>query len=186
MAPEQIQYINAHGTSTPLNDKGETKAVKTAFGEHAKNLMMSSTKSMTGNLLGASGAVEAMVTALAVCHDFAPATVNFKVPDEECDLDIVPNEGRNVTIEYFEDIREIKKYIQYVWLTYYTYLTVNLCNILHINFGYTQVLFVGSVPRINCLIANVSKHIYLLYISFIGLALQLLYPTHNHWSLIVA
>ena len=98
--PEQIQYINAHGTSTPLNDKGETRAVKLAFGEHAKKLMMSSTKSMTGHLLGASGAVEALVTTLAVKNDFVPATVNYQVPDEECDLDIVPNEGRNAEIEY--------------------------------------------------------------------------------------
>ncbi len=98
--PEQIQYINAHGTSTPLNDKGETRAVKTAFGEHAEHLMMSSTKSMTGHLLGASGAVEAIVTTLAVQNDFAPATINYQVPDEECDLDIVPNEGRNAVIEY--------------------------------------------------------------------------------------
>ena len=98
--PEQIQYINAHGTSTPLNDKGETRAVKLAFGDHAKKLMMSSTKSMTGHLLGASGAVEALVTALAVQNNFAPATINYHVPDEECDLDIVPNVGRNVEIEY--------------------------------------------------------------------------------------
>ena len=98
--PEQIQYINAHGTSTPLNDKGETRAVKLAFGAHAKKLMMSSTKSMTGHLLGASGAVEAIVTTLAVQNDFAPATINYQVPDEECDLDIVPNIGRNIEIEY--------------------------------------------------------------------------------------
>ena len=98
--PTQIQYINAHGTSTPLNDKGETRAVKTAFGDHARKLMMSSTKSMTGHLLGASGAVEALITALAVQNDFAPATINYQVPDEECDLDMVPNEGRNVEIEY--------------------------------------------------------------------------------------
>ncbi len=98
--PEQIQYINAHGTSTPLNDKGETRAVKTAFGEHAAHLMMSSTKSMTGHLLGASGAVEAIVTTLAVQNDFAPATINYQVPDEECNLDIVPNAGRNARIEY--------------------------------------------------------------------------------------
>ena len=97
--PTQIQYINAHGTSTPLNDKGETRAVKTAFGDHARKLMMSSTKSMTGHLLGASGAVEALITALAVQNDFAPATINYQVPDEECDLDMVPNEGRNVEIE---------------------------------------------------------------------------------------
>ena len=98
--PTQIQYINAHGTSTPLNDKGETRAVKTAFGDHAKSLMMSSTKSMTGHLLGASGAVEALITALAVQNNFAPATINYQVPDEECDLDMVPNEGRNAEIEY--------------------------------------------------------------------------------------
>ncbi len=98
--PSRIQYINAHGTSTPLNDKGETRAVKLAFGEHAKNLMMSSTKSMTGHLLGASGAVEAIVTTLAVQNNFAPATINYQVPDEECDLDIVPNVGRSVEIEY--------------------------------------------------------------------------------------
>lgn len=98
--PEQVQYINAHGTSTPLNDKGETRAVKIAFGDHAKKLMMSSTKSMTGHLLGASGAVEAMITTLAVQNNFAPATINYQQPDEECDLDIVPNVGRNVEIEY--------------------------------------------------------------------------------------
>lgn len=98
--PSQIQYINAHGTSTPLNDKGETRAVKLAFGDNAKNLMMSSTKSMTGHLLGASGAIEAIITTLAVQNDFAPATINYQQPDEECDLDIVPNEGRNVEIEY--------------------------------------------------------------------------------------
>lgn len=98
--PAQVQYINAHGTSTPLNDKGETRAVKLAFGEHAKNLMMSSTKSMTGHLLGASGAVEAVITTLAVQNNFAPATINYQQPDEDCDLDIVPNEGRNVEIEY--------------------------------------------------------------------------------------
>ncbi len=98
--PAQIQYINAHGTSTPLNDKGETRAVKIAFGEQAKNLMMSSTKSMTGHLLGASGAIEAIITTLAVQNNFAPATINYQVPDEECDLDIVPNVGRNAEIEY--------------------------------------------------------------------------------------
>ena len=98
MSAEAIDYINAHGTSTHLNDSGETKAIKLAFGEHAKNLMVSSTKSMTGHLLGGAGAVEAIFTTLAVYHDFAPATINYKVPDEECDLDIVPNMGRNATI----------------------------------------------------------------------------------------
>lgn len=98
--PEDIGYINAHGTSTHLNDAGETAAIKTAFGDHAKKLMVSSTKSMTGHLLGGSGAVEAVFTAMAVYDGFIPATINYKVPDEECDLDIVPNEGRNVQVEY--------------------------------------------------------------------------------------
>lgn len=100
IAPEKVNYINAHGTSTPLNDKGETRAVKLAFGEHAKHLFMSSTKSMTGHLLGAGGAVEAVLTTLAVQNNFAPATINYQVPDEECDLNIVPNKGRNIEIEY--------------------------------------------------------------------------------------
>lgn len=98
MKPEDIDYINAHGTSTHLNDSGETKAIKLAFGDHAKNLMVSSTKSMTGHLLGGAGAVEAIFTCLALYHDFVPATIHYQVPDEECDLDIVPNEGRNCTI----------------------------------------------------------------------------------------
>ena len=98
--PENIDYINAHGTSTPLNDKGETKAVKLAFGEHANHVMMSSTKSMTGHLLGASGAVEGIITALSVQNDFMPATIGYQVPDENCDLDIVANEGRNMSVNY--------------------------------------------------------------------------------------
>lgn len=97
---EDIDYINAHGTSTPLNDSGETKAVKLAFGEHATKLMMSSTKSMTGHLLGASGAVEAVICTKAVSDGFVPATINYSVPDEECNLDIVPNEGRKCDIKY--------------------------------------------------------------------------------------
>ena len=97
---EQIDYINAHGTSTPMNDKVETMAVKTAFSDAAKTVMMSSTKSMTGHLLGASGAVEAIITALAVKEGYVPATINYRTPDELCDLDIVPNEGRNCDIEY--------------------------------------------------------------------------------------
>lgn len=100
VAPQDIDYINAHGTSTALNDKGETMAVKTAFGEHAKELCMSSIKSMTGHLLGASGAVEAIITALSVQNDFVPATINYQVPDENCDLDIVPNKGRNQKVRY--------------------------------------------------------------------------------------
>ena len=98
--PENIDYINAHGTSTPLNDKGETKAVKLALGEHADHVMMSSTKSMTGHLLGASGAVEGIITALSVQNDFVPATIGHQVPDENCDLDIVANEGRNAAVNY--------------------------------------------------------------------------------------
>lgn len=98
--PEDIGYINAHGTSTHLNDSGETKAIKAAFGEHAGKLMVSSTKSMTGHLLGGSGAVEAVLTTMAVYDGYIPATINYKVPDCECDLDIVPNEGRKVQVEY--------------------------------------------------------------------------------------
>ena len=98
MAAEDIDYINAHGTSTHLNDSGETKAIRKAFGAHADKLMVSSTKSMTGHLLGGSGAVEAVFTTLAVQNDFVPATVNYQVPDEECDLDIVPNEGRKAVV----------------------------------------------------------------------------------------
>ncbi|MBE5926282.1 MAG: beta-ketoacyl-[acyl-carrier-protein] synthase II [Lachnospiraceae bacterium] len=96
----KISYINAHGTSTPMNDKGETRAVKLAFVDASNSVMMSSTKSMTGHLLGASGAIEAIITTLAVKEGFVPATINYSVPDEECDLDIVANEGRNVEIEY--------------------------------------------------------------------------------------
>ncbi len=98
MVAEDIDYINAHGTSTHLNDSGETKAIRKAFGAHAEKLMVSSTKSMTGHLLGGSGAVEAIFTTLAVQNDFVPATVNYQVPDEECDLDIVPNEGRKAVV----------------------------------------------------------------------------------------
>ena len=88
--PEEITYINAHGTSTHLNDSSETQAVKTALGEAASNVMVSSTKGHTGHLLGAAGGVEAVVCAKAVEEGFVPATINYKVPDEECDLDIVP------------------------------------------------------------------------------------------------
>jgi len=98
--PEEVGYINAHGTSTPLNDAGETKAIKKAFGDHAYKLMVSSTKSMTGHLLGGAGAVEGIISAMALKEGFIPATINYKVPDEACDLDIVPNEGRNVQVEY--------------------------------------------------------------------------------------
>ena len=100
ITPDRIDYINAHGTSTPLNDKGETKAVKLAFGEAAGKVMISSTKSMTGHLLGASGAVEGVITVLSVQNDFVPATINYREPDEECDLDIVPNEGRKTKVNF--------------------------------------------------------------------------------------
>ena len=97
---EDVDYINAHGTSTHLNDAGETAAVKTVFGEHAYRLMMSSTKSMTGHMLGAAGAVEAVFTALALKDGFAPATIHYQVPDPECDLDVVANEGRKADLRY--------------------------------------------------------------------------------------
>ncbi len=100
IAPEDIGYINAHGTSTALNDSGETKAVKAVFGDHAHHLMMSSTKSMTGHLLGASGAVEAIFTAMALSHQFVPATIGYQTPDPDCDLDMVPNTGRTATFDY--------------------------------------------------------------------------------------
>ncbi|MGP4073487.1 beta-ketoacyl-ACP synthase II [Piscibacillus sp. B03] len=91
---EDMDYINAHGTSTELNDKFETNAVKTVFKDHAYNLAMSSTKSMTGHLLGAAGGVEAIITVLSLQNNIMPPTVNYETPDEECDLDYVPNEAR--------------------------------------------------------------------------------------------
>ncbi len=99
LAPETVDYINAHGTSTPMNDACETAAIHTVFGEHAKELMVSSTKSMTGHLLGAAGAVEAILTALALRDGFVPATIGYQTPDPACDLDIVPNEGRTAEIK---------------------------------------------------------------------------------------
>ena len=98
--PEEITYINAHGTSTHLNDSCETEAIKTALGEASKKVMVSSTKGHTGHLLGAAGGVEAVACAKAIEEGFVPATINYKVTDEECDLDIVPNEGRNIEIKY--------------------------------------------------------------------------------------
>lgn len=100
ITPADIGYINAHGTSTPMNDKCETAAIKTVFGDKAKNVMVSSTKSMTGHMLGAAGAVEALICIMALKDGFIPATINYKTPDEECDLDVVPNEGRNLQVEY--------------------------------------------------------------------------------------
>jgi len=98
--PEDIGYINAHGTSTPLNDKSETAAIKTVFGEQAYSIPISSTKSMTGHLLGASGAVEAIVCAKVFQDNILPATINYETPDPDCDLDYVPNQTRSATPEH--------------------------------------------------------------------------------------
>ncbi|MBB1553466.1 MAG: beta-ketoacyl-ACP synthase II [Clostridiales bacterium] len=97
--PEEVDYINAHGTSTHLNDATETKAIKTAFGEHAKKLMVSSTKGNTGHLLGGAGVLEAIISVKAINDSLVPPTINYKVKDEECDLDIVPNEPRKADIK---------------------------------------------------------------------------------------
>ena len=99
ITPEDIEYINAHGTSTSLNDSTETKAIKLALGEASKNVMVSSTKGNTGHLLGAAGAVEAIICTKAIEESIIPPTINYKEKDEECDLDIVPNEVRNKEIK---------------------------------------------------------------------------------------
>ena len=98
--PDQVDYINAHGTSTPYNDKLETLAIKRLFGDHARRLAISSTKSMTGHLLGAAGGLEAGITALVIRHQLIPPTINYETPDPECDLDYVPNTKRAAKVEY--------------------------------------------------------------------------------------
>ena len=99
LTPEDVDYINAHGTSTPAGDVGETHAMKTALGEHAYKIAVSSTKSMTGHMLGAAGGIEAVLTALSVKHQIAPPTINLENQDPECDLDYVPNIARDMKID---------------------------------------------------------------------------------------
>jgi 3-oxoacyl-[acyl-carrier-protein] synthase II len=98
--PQQVDYVNAHGTSTELGDRIETFALKRAFCEHAYKLAVSSTKSMTGHLLGGAGGLEAGITVLALRDQIAPPTINHEVPDPECDLDYVPNQARPMKIDY--------------------------------------------------------------------------------------
>jgi 3-oxoacyl-[acyl-carrier-protein] synthase II len=100
LSPSQIAYINAHGTSTDLNDKNETIATKVVFGDHAKKLAMSSTKSMTGHTLGAAGGIEAGITALAIARGVLPPTTNYETPDPDCDLDYVPNHAREQRVDH--------------------------------------------------------------------------------------
>jgi 3-oxoacyl-[acyl-carrier-protein] synthase II len=100
ISPEKIGYINAHGTSTPLGDRGETLAVKKTFDAHSYKLAFSSTKSMTGHLLGAAGGIEAVFTVLAIHRRKLPPTINYNTPDPECDLDYVANEAREALVEY--------------------------------------------------------------------------------------
>ena len=99
LAPSAVGYINAHGTSTPYNDKFETIAIKRVFGDHAKKLAVSSTKSMTGHLLGAAGGIEAIATAFALYHGVLPPTMNYEKPDPDCDLDYIPNQARKQDVE---------------------------------------------------------------------------------------
>jgi beta-ketoacyl-acyl-carrier-protein synthase II len=98
VAPDQVDYINAHGTATPLNDLAETRAIKAAFGETAYDIPISSTKSMTGHMMGATGALEAIICIQAIRHDIIPPTIHYRTPDPECDLDYVPNEARQAKV----------------------------------------------------------------------------------------
>lgn len=99
MNPEEVGYINAHGTSTPYNDVNETKAIKAVFGEHARKVAVSSTKSMTGHMLGAAGGAEAVISVMALLRGVLPPTINYTTPDPECDLDYVPNQAREVRVD---------------------------------------------------------------------------------------
>lgn len=100
VAPEAIGYVNAHGTSTPLNDAAETEAMKKAFGDHARKLAISSTKSMTGHLLGGAGAIEAIASILAIDREMLPPTINYDTPDPDCDLDYIPNKPRSAKVDF--------------------------------------------------------------------------------------
>ena len=100
IGPEAVDYVNAHGTSTQLNDISETQAIKTVFGDHAARLVVSSTKSMTGHLLGAAGGVEAIASILACIHDTAPPTINYEFPDPGCDLNYAPNAPVRLPVRY--------------------------------------------------------------------------------------
>jgi len=98
IAPQEVDYINAHGSSTPLNDSAETKAIKDTLGEHAYDTIVSSSKSMTGHLYGAAGAIEAMVCVKAITDGIIPPTINYETPDPECDLDYTPNQARQADV----------------------------------------------------------------------------------------
>ena len=100
IGPEQVSYINAHGTSTPPNDRMESAAIKTVFGKYAKQVAISSTKSMTGHLLGAAGGIESIISVCSIIHGMIPPTINYQTPDPDCDLDYTPNQARKANLEY--------------------------------------------------------------------------------------
>jgi 3-oxoacyl-[acyl-carrier-protein] synthase II len=100
LSPSDIGYVNAHGTSTKINDATETLAIKKVFGDHARNLMISSTKSMTGHMLGATGGVETAICAMVVARGMVPPTINYTTPDPDCDLDYVPNTAREARVQH--------------------------------------------------------------------------------------